>query len=250
MTEEQIHEFVTKHRGLQMVCGNCGALIRFPIRCGDHFCDPCIRKRKGLLINELDPVVAEMQEPHFLTLTQRRKKLSKKGVKTLRGAFTKLRHRDVWLNVFSGFYNIEVGSIDENLECNLHIHILYDGFDIYQPYLSWIWSQLVDGYIVYIEKCRNSDDAMRYLTKHFAKAVPEGGLSPESKAQINWILKRSKLVQGFGTTRFLRKKTEKNKEPIACPQCGSIHTLVSPYDPLYYDVLREVEDLEYAHQPA
>jgi len=174
-----------------------------------------------------------MKEPHFLTLTIRRLKITKKNVQALRHSFLKLRHRDVWLNVFGGFYNIEQGTVNPDGTANMHIHVLYDGMDIYQPYLSWCWSQVADGYIVYIERCESSQKSMFYLTKHFCKI---GNCPQELKSKINQVLKKMKLVQGFGTKRLM-KKEKKPKNPLVCPNCQAEDSFVSEHDPLFWDVL-------------
>lgn len=243
---ETAHDFRTRHLGPDNICGNCGKIQRYPIQCGDRFCEPCRKNRKGKLINRLEPVVESMVEPHFLTLTIRRTKITKKNVQNLRHSFLKLRHRDVWLNAFGGFYNIELGTVNPDGTANLHIHVLYDGMDIYQPYLSWCWSQVADGYVVYIQRCESSRASMFYLTKHFCKI----GYCPDNiKSNINDVLKKMKLVQGFGIKRLM-KTPKQPRKPIICPNCKAEDSFVSCYDPLFNDVLSAFDGSEYDHHPA
>lgn len=247
------HDWVSRHRSAPVVCCNCGHVFRFTKTCKDRFCEQCSKKRKGRLINAIEPVIENMLEPHFVTLTIRRKKLSKELISELRRSFTKLRHRKVWLNAIYGFYNIELGTIDLDGTCNAHIHCVYDGLDIFQPELSWNWSKVADGYVVYIESCESKTKVMHYVTKHFAKC-PTTALDEQNRANLNHILKGIRLLQPFGPKKTTIYRDNNNKLycrlPIKpppkqgrCPQCGADSTaLVWPWDPLYYDVLSASED--------
>jgi len=231
------HDWASAHRGPQVACANCGHVFRYQIQCKDRFCEPCSKNRKARIIDAIEPTIKIMKEPHFLTLTVRRCKVTKPNIKALRHSFTLLRRRDIWLNVFKGFYNIELGTIDDKMTCNMHIHVVYDGFDIYQPWLSWVWSQVADGYVVHIERCESSQKIMHYITKHFCK-VPYTSITGPQKENLNEVLKGIRLIQGFGQSRFIRKP----KREAKCPNCGAEKGyLVNEYDPLFYDVLGMID---------
>jgi hypothetical protein len=233
-----------KPRTVGLVCGNCGYQFEYPIDCGDRTCPECNKRRKRDIINRLKPIVETMKDPHFLTLTVRRRDLNRKNIKALRNSFTKLRHREIWISVFGGFYNIELGTLRDDGTCNMHIHALYDGMDLYYPYLSWVWSQVTGGsFIVDIQRCWNSQGALHYIAKHFCKIGKFEGEA--SRELINKTMKNTRLVQGFGNLKRLPPK-----ELSECPECHAQGSFYSCHDPLYYDILSSFECSGYALQPA
>ena len=250
---------------VEAICGNCGYTFSYPIPCGDLTCEERNKRRKRDIIERLTPIIETWIDPHFLTLTVKSRRLSREEIRTLRRNLGKLRHRSVWLSVFGGFYNIEVGTLDENGICNMHIHVLYDGIDMEQSYLSWVWYQITgDSFIVDIRRCWSVQGALHYLSKHFCKI---GNFEGEnSRNLINKSLKNTRLVQGFGKTIknracfvgdksgheliFLAPSRMPPPLPVVCPECHAIGSFYSAHDPLYYDILSAFDDLEYDRCPA
>ena len=234
---EKTHRFVT------MICGNCGDEIQPELECGDRTCEHCFRKRKGRIINNLMGPVTEMSNPKFLTLTVVSRPLTLRNVRYLRKCFTKLRHRKLFDGVKGGFYNIELGNLNKNGVCNMHIHCIYDGPYIPQAEISCQWNQITgDSYIVFIENCYDAQGAMRYITKHFCKL---GNFYPEQKDLINSYLKRTRMIQGFGSIRIA-----KPEKITICKNCGAENSFYSHFDPLFYDVVSAFDGLEYTQPPA
>lgn len=195
--------------------------------------------RKNKMIERMTPEIEKMKEPHFLTLTVRSRRLSRENIRTLRRNFTKLRHRPVWISVFGGFYNIELGTLRKDGVCNMHIHVLYDGVDINQAYLSWLWYQVTgDSFIVDIRNCWNTQGALHYISKHFCKIGSFEG--EESRTLINKSLKNTRMVQGFGKHRRLPVRG-----PTICPECHAEGSFYTSHESLYYDIISSFETLEY-----
>ena len=229
---------------VEAICGNCGYTFSYPIPCGDRTCPVCNNRRKRDIINRMGPIVDAMKDPHFLTLTLKSRRLSIENIRKLRKYFTKLRHRDIWTGVFGGFYNIELGTLRENGLCNMHIHILYDGMDIYQPYLAYVWSRITgDSFIVDIRSCYNAQGAMHYIAKHFCKIGKFIG--DASRDLINRVLKRTRLVQNFGKMAPIPPKS-----PSVCPECHAEGSFYTCHDPLFYDIISAFSGSEYDREPA
>jgi len=235
-------EFYTKT--LDIICGNCGYKFVVSIDCGDRTCPECARKRKSRILDSLYPHVKDMKSPKFLTLTVVNPKLTRANVAKIRRQFTQLRHRQIWKGVKGGFYNIEIGELDENNNCNLHMHILYDGPYIPQKEISKIWLKITkNSRVVDIRKVYDHIGAMWYLSTHFCKVVYSE--NEDQVKLVNMVLKGTRLVQGFGHLRFL--KTEKNTQ---CPECHAENSFYSGYSALFFDVLQHFEASEYDHCPA
>lgn len=232
------------HATIKFVCASCGYEHEMPIECGDRTCPQCGRVRGERIIKRLKKEIQKMKNPHLVTLTLKRRVLTRDNVSLIRKYFTRLRHKKVWKGVTKGFYNIELGNITEDGYCNIHIHTIYDGPDIPQKELSKAWRGVTkDSYVVWIERSRGRDAECRYLAKHFCKVAK--GSTEGLKKVINSALKNTKLVQGFGELRALP-----SKGPSECPQCHALNPFISSHSPAYYVVLAAFDGLEYAHEPA
>lgn len=232
------------HNTVTLICANCGFTFTFEIECGDRTCPQCNRKRKRRVLDSLYPVVKNMKDPHFLTLTLKRRLLRRENITRLRENFTKLRHRGIWAPVSGGFYNIELGSINDDDTCNMHMHVLYDGPDIAHSDIKKAWHDITgDSYIVYITKCWDRKGAMWYLSKHFCKLTAI--YNDHQAFLINFCIRNTRMVQGFGSLKHLNIRHE-----CECPECHAPNPFLSCYDPLFIDVECAFDGSEYDHLPA
>jgi hypothetical protein len=172
-----------------------------------------------------------MKRPKFITLTiPNVYRVTRKAVKDLRAAFSKLRRRKLFEGVRGGIYAIEV-TPGNSLGWNLHLHAIIDGPYIPQGALSKTWGKLWgrESLVTYIQEIRGMGRMKRYVTKLTREIVKglvdgeEGDLRPIDP----WVLKNVRLIQGFGSMYPLPKV---QKADIVCSECGSrVHILVSSY---------------------
>lgn len=238
------------HSKIKVVCCKCGVEHTVITDCGDRTCPFCQAKRRTRIIGNYTPMVHKMKNPWFITLTLVRSQLTPELLKSLRNMFTKLRHRKFW-GKSKGFYQIEVGTVKGNT-ANLHIHTIVDwrggelidflGLEEWEKSgtcLSEEWEDITkNSWIVDSRPCFNPYTAISlYLTGHMSKRIG----FPKDEKLINWALKGSRLVQGYGWTKKERKKRPRDMVlggfVRRCVSCGARNSLVSEYDVLYYDVL-------------
>lgn len=194
--------------------------------CGDRTCPRCQENRRRRIYSRFSKIIKRMNDPRFLTLTLERCFLSRKSVRRLRRAFTKLRHRKLW-TATGGVYQIEVGTIDMFGFCNLHLHTIFDGSFIPKKVLEDAWYQITgNSWVIDIKRCFSARGALQYLTKHMLKRIGD----PEHADLINLALHNARLVQGYGTL-FLASLGL--RAPV-CPECGGICSTFGAYD-FYYD---------------
>lgn len=189
------------------------------------------------------PLVNRMENPKFLTLTLKRRALCRSNVRFLRQCFTKLRHRKVW-KATAGVYQIEIGTVDDLGQANLHIHSAIDSPYMFQAELSEAWLDITgDSFIVDIRQAKDARDIVWYMSKHMGK-MPD--ISDSFAADgvthldipstwkhdlINAVLKGTRLVQGFGTLAHVSM----GLEGATCPKCGSTDgfVLLAPWEPCH-----------------
>lgn len=227
-----------KHPFRTVVCTNCGHTHTFMVECSDRTCPRCQTRRRYRIIDRFKPIVMMMKNPYFITLTFVRKNLTQHLLSKIRKDFTKLRHRK-WWNFNGGIYQIEIGSLDDWGQCNLHLHIIADTpkrrkyFDLFQQLssgqkkrsgLSKIWKEITgDSFIVDIKKCHSPRDALKhYLTTHMAKRIG----SPKQSKMINRALQGTRLIQGFG---FLHRVKVRFFE-VVCPNCNAKDSYRADFD--------------------
>jgi hypothetical protein len=182
------------------------------------------------------PLVKKMAEPKFLTLTLKRRALCRSNVRFLRQCFTKLRHRKVW-KATGGVYQIEIGTVDDLGQANLHIHAAIDS-----PYMNILeicdaWHDITgDSFIVDIRQAKDARDIVWYMSKHLGKMPKEvpGDAWLKTSWQhdlINRVLKGTRLVQGFGTLCHVSMELK----GATCPKCGSEGSFsqILPWEPTH-----------------
>jgi len=223
-------EGLAPHRFITLLCTECGKTWQHEIDCGDRLCPRCNANRRKRIMDRYLPVVRQMARPKFITLTVPRRPLTERNVERLREAFTRLRHRKVWKAV-GGIYQIEIGTLDDLGNCNLHIHAIIDSDWMSQKELSQAWLEITgDGYIVDIREAKGDRDLLRYMTKHLVKMpsnVPDW-----QHDLINEVLHDTRLVQGFGSCHRLNLPL---RMPV-CPFCGALGSvIVCDFEPMVSD---------------
>lgn len=227
-----------KHPFKCVVCTNCGHTHTFMVECIDRTCPQCQTRRRQRIIARFKPIVMLMPNAYFVTLTYVRKNLTQHLVMKARKDFTKLRHRKRW-KARGGIYQIEVGSLDEWGQCNLHIHVIADFFkrqvdlDIFaslssgqkkRHFLSVLWRSITgDSFIVDVKRCHNSKNILKhYLTTHMAKRIG----SPKQASMINKALQGTRLIQGFGDLHRVKVRFFE----VICPHCHAKDSYVADFD--------------------
>lgn len=161
-----------------------------------------------------------MAEPKFLTITVPRRSLTRGAVTHLRKCFEKLRHQKVW-KARGGFYQIEIGTVDDLGMCNLHIHAIIDSPFMSQSALSKAWREITgDAFIVDIREAKDSRGLISYMTKHMSKMPSD--VPDWQHDLINRVLHGTRLVQGFGSCARLGLSL---RVPV-CPFCGAVGSVV------------------------
>lgn len=107
---------------LTLRCEVCETNVEVKQRCKRKWCPCCVRALAAQRSAELQFIVERMQWPLFVTLTMRNvEDLSSGGVRHLRRAFGKLRHRRFWKDrVKGGIANVEVTNIGNGWHPHLH----------------------------------------------------------------------------------------------------------------------------------
>lgn len=229
---------MAEHGYRTLICRDCGHTKIIPIECGDRTCETCQPRRRARICKRFEDVVNIMPHPYFITLTTKRKSLTRVGVKKLRKDFQKLRDRKIWKGD-KGVYQIETGTITDLNMCNLHIHTivnwigptkLLDNFNILPSMFKRLhpiaknWFEITgDSFIIDIKKCFSARQAIKdYLTKHMAKRV---GTKLHANI-INAVFHDMKLIQGYGKLCHIGKGIW----DVQCEGCGAVNSYVLDID--------------------
>lgn len=227
-----------EHGYRSLICRECGHTHTIPIECGDRTCEFCQRRRRARICKRFEPIVAIMPHPYFITLTTKRKALTRHGVRKLRKDFQKLRDRKLWEGD-KGVYQIETGTITDLNMCNLHIHSIVNWIgptkilDIFHSLPSKLkrnhpiakkWFEITgDSYIIDIKRCFSARQAIKgYLTKHMAKRV---GTKLHMNV-INAVFHNTRLIQGYGKLCHTCRRIW----DVQCEGCGAVNSYVLDID--------------------
>lgn len=214
------------HKEVVMYCENCHTVSVVYLECGDRTCYPCQKKRQRRIHRRYHDIVAKMGSPKFLTLTLVRGPLTRHSVQKLRKSFNKMRHRKIW-TATGGIYQIEIGTID-GTTANLHVHAIIDSPRMEKADIRKAWKSITkDSYIVDIVECWSPRGALQYMTKHMGKKIG----NPEHADLINWVLKGTRLVQGFG---YLVHESMCYRISI-CEKCGAKNSFTLDFEILNYE---------------
>lgn len=218
-------------------CSNCGYEHVIMLNCGDRTCPICRRKWYGYHYKTLNRVFRNWVKHKCcmkLELTLKNytdQDFDKDKLKYLRRCFRALLRRNVYPDkkksqkfkdlIQGGFYFIHLTNIGNGW--HLHMHIIFKGEQIEHKLIKDAWNKITkDSYIVYIQRVKNAGKAIRYLLGDLLQRpkIPEDG-----EHLYNYVLKGSRLVQGFGSCARI-----KFKRTFFCPQCGNDHWICPNYE--------------------
>jgi hypothetical protein len=102
-----------------MTCEQTSTRVQW---CKRKWCPCCARRSAGVRSAELSFIVERMRWPLFVTLTMKNSaELQPSGIRALRRAFGKMRHRKMWkLRVAGGIAAVEVTNIGNGWHPHLH----------------------------------------------------------------------------------------------------------------------------------
>lgn len=209
-----------EHRFITIFCIKCGYTRRVKLSCGKRTCPVCRSKWFGQHYNKLLDVISTWARPRFLTLTCRNihdGQFTRESVQQIRDDFTELRKRmKRWIR--GGYYVVQ--ATNKGKGWHLHLHILYDGYNLREAYISKLWCQITHGsYIVKLTTAKTPRKAIAYLLSDF-NGKPR--IRPEDYDTYNGVFAGSRMVQAFGSCRNKSLAPEHGR----CPECHEEHSLI------------------------
>jgi hypothetical protein len=151
------------------ICGDCGAVRKFPNRCDLFFCPECQSTISQHRKRQVEWWTTLVSQPKHVVLTVKNvRNLTAGHVAELRSWFTKLRRRKFARNWQGGFYSIEC--TNEGSGWHLHLHALVEAKWVDQAALSAEWANVTKGFgrIVKVKDVREGS-YMAEVTKYVAK---------------------------------------------------------------------------------
>jgi hypothetical protein len=160
---------------VMLTCLSCGKHHEGTDRCKKRWCPRCCVGLAARRNEKMKPIVERFQWPLFITLTMKNTEdLSMRGIKHLRRAFGKLRHRRFWKeNVRGGLATIEVTNIGNGWHPHLHAVI-----DCEWLAITTRKPQRGSGKQVWKERCQ---EAAAELERNWAKCLGQETASVKVK---------------------------------------------------------------------
>ena len=204
---------------ITLECQECHYLCERKRRCNNRLCEECSVINGFKAKNKYSPYLSGMINPKFLTLTLinvdvvSREYFTK--VRNYWLAFKKRLKRDNY-HFFKGLYVFEV--TEKGRGFHVHLHIIYEGDNIPQQYLSTKWNEVTKGSkIVFIKELTDTDKSLSYMLKYVCK-IPSF-TSINAKVDYYEATQNIRLIQTFGEERQI-VVLEKNL--LVCPMCDSV----------------------------
>jgi hypothetical protein len=194
------------------ICGDCGAVRKFPNRCDLFFCPECQSTIGHHRKKQVEWWTRLVVQPKHLVLTVKNvRNLTAGHVAEFRSWFTKLRRRKFCRNWKGGFYSIEC--TNEGSGWHLHLHALVEAKWIDQAQLSKEWSSATKGFgrIVKVKDVREGS-YLAELTKYVAKG---SDLAKWSTPDISTFVRAFANARTFGVFGSLYGARTKFAEFVA-----------------------------------
>jgi hypothetical protein len=194
------------------LCGDCGAVRKFPNRCDSFFCPECQPRLSGERKKAVEWWTKLVTQPKHVVLTVRNlPELTKGHVQEFKRWFSRLRRRAFARNWQGGFYSLEV--TNEGAGWHLHLHALIDAKWIDAAQLSREWCAVTGGagYIVKVKDARRED----YLAELVKYAVKGSDLAKWSGNDIVTFITAFLGVRSFGVFGSLYAARTRYAEFIA-----------------------------------
>lgn len=212
-------------------CGECGAIYRMEVLCGDRLCVQCYPAKKRRTTGRYEMAIKAMARPRFMTLTKKARVLSKEYLDEFLDDLRRMRRRvDFIEHIHGGAGGIQIGEMDADGTTNLHFHCIIDGKYWKQADISRLWKQVTgDSSIVDIRAVKDSQHAINYLAGYagsvariYDKATGQPiQYTPFQRKLINDVFRGRRTLIMFGWCQGYRSEDMSQPEPVVCPACGA-----------------------------
>lgn len=226
---------------LPLTCTCCGAGKKTFLRCRKRWCPVCAPIVARERLRRWKTAVEQIQWPLFLTLTMPNS-ADPECVRELRKSWGKFRRRKlIRERVVGGVGAVEVTNIGNGFHPHLHAIVDSRWLALYtrepsrkdppevvkelcesaQRELSGAWSQQLKTSRAIVHVCRvRGDQATVYALKYATKAAELLSMPGEISPLLR-VLRRSRLVSGFGSLFPLPAVDEEQRPGVACESCGA-----------------------------
>lgn len=228
------------HAFRNAVCGVCGAVISFPVWCGNRLCPICARRRqrkyqKYLLKKVKTP--KGVKNLRFITFTGKTCDTLEEAVNDVKKAVKRLKDRHIWkYNIKGGAYSLEVCKTWEGWDIRtktfifakwyVHVHIVAEGKYIDQTELKEAWREVTGGksYVVDIRKVYSYYSFVKELSKYPFKPMDAELWTESIKGEFNTFMSNRRLFVKFGS--WHNDHVSVSDLPSVCPYCLSVGSFV------------------------
>lgn len=172
--------------------------------CHDRLCVPCGRERSACIASNLAKLITPASH-RFVTLTLKADSQPlRERLNRLYAAFRRLRQTAFWKRRVKGgvaFCEIKWNAASNNW--HVHLHALTHGRYLHQPDLRQAWYKATgDSLVVDVRFVRDSDKAVRYVSKYCGKPTDYETLtSPALLDELVLATHGRRLVLPFGNWR-------------------------------------------------
>ena len=217
---EECHSYYTV-----AVCGECGAVRKFPNRCDQFFCPECNHHLTAARTAQVSWWLPTIQQPKHVVLTIKNiSNITPLHIDELRGFFTKLRHRKAFKNWRGGFYSLQITKSKNGW--HPHIHCIIDVRWIDPNALASAWRAITRnaGQVVKVMDCREKG-YLRRVTSYIARGSDMASWQPQEIADCISAFRGRRTFGVFGSLYGMRSEFAewvaelKQKRPRC--QCGS-----------------------------
>jgi hypothetical protein len=191
------------------------------MNCGDRLCEPCNRRRYGVLFNHYKPFFSKFipGSLRFVTLTLKNQSdLASMHQKLVRCVHELIEHGKKHWGWCGGVVAYQATNIGNGWHD--HAHMLVEGGDfVPQDELVRVWTRITgDSFIVGITLVLDVEHDLGYMIGY---ALRTDKVWLEFHGEYNQVFRGRRLLQSWGTW-FNRMISDELKKEFACPQCGAV----------------------------
>lgn len=228
-------------RGISLVCTSCGDKRGTELRCRKRWCPVCAPAVARERLRRWKGAVSGLQWPLFMTLTVRNSE-DVECVRELRESWARFRRRKlIRERVSGGVAAVEVTNVGKGWHPHLHAVVdcrwlaLYtrepnrgDSPEIVRELctsaaqeLGTLWASQVRQETASVQVARVTGDqatvyALKYATKAAELLAVQGEIAPMIR-----VLRKTRLVSGFGSLHPLPAVDVEAKPGVCCEACGA-----------------------------
>ena len=226
--------------GLALVCCGCGSKHRTEVRCRKRWCPVCAPLVARERLRRWKGAVERMQWPLMLTLTMRNSD-DPESIRELRASWAKFRRRKLLREkIAGGVAAVEVTNNGSGFHPHLHAVVDCQWLSLFtrEPRsrdnpdtvkelcksaaeeLGTLWAQQLNQETASVKVGRVSgEQATIYSLKYATKAAELLAMSGELAPLIR-VLRKTRLVSGFGSLHPLPAIDQESKPGLCCADCG------------------------------